>query len=175
MNRHGFTLVELLVVMSVIALLAALLVPVTNSVRGRARQMQCFSNLSQLGKAVNLYADAQENWYPCASIMPSTEPPGGLPRIRDLLGRYASAGIFECPDDRRIDPAYPFPTYFEGEGSSYEWAEIVNNLKVGQPVQYAPFDLKDIPILRDYEPFHRRGGGKLGVNGVFHDSHVEAF
>ena len=31
-----------------------------------------------------------------------------------------------------------------------------------------------IPILRDYEPFHRRGGTKVGINGLFSDNHVEA-
>ena len=175
MARRGFTLVELLVVIAIISILAAIVLPVTARVRGMARKTECLSNLGQLGKAIGLYADDEDHFYPCACIMPSTEPKPGLPRIRDLLEPYASAEIFECPDDRPTDPDYAFGSYFEGEGSSYEWAEIVNRLKLGQPIRYAPFKLKDIPILRDYETFHRRGGSPIGVNGLFHDGHVEAF
>ena len=66
-------------------------------------------------------------------------------------------------------------SYFEGEGSSYEWAEIVNHLKVGQPIRVTPVKVDIIPVLRDYEGFHRRGGGKVGINGLFVDGHVEGF
>ena len=175
MRRRGFTLIELLVVTAIISILAAILLPVTARVRGYARKTQCLSNLGQIGKAINLYADDYEHWYPCASCMPSTEPEPGLPRLRDLLEVYASAEVFLCPDDKVTDPEYTFGTYYEGEGSSYEWAEICNHLKVGQPIRYAPFKLKDVPIVRDYEAFHRRGGSRIGVNGLFPDGHVEAF
>ena len=175
MDRRAFTLIELLVVMSTIAILAALLLPLTSRIRGEARKMQCVSNLGQLGKAINLYVDDNENWYPCATIMPSTEAKGGLPRICDLLACYTDPRVFECPDDRPTDPEYAFGTYFEGEGSSYEWAELLNYLKVGQPVRYAPIKIEDAAMLRDYEPFHRRGSGKLGVNCLYHDGHVESF
>lgn len=175
MRRGGFTLVELLVVMSVIALLGALLLPVTMRVRGTARQIQCVSNLGQLGKALTLYTDDNDHWYPCAACMPSTEPKDGLPRIRDLLESHASPEVFECPDDKPTDPEYTFGTYYEGEGSSYEWAEICNHLKVGMAITFAPFRIEDVPILRDYEPFHKRGGGKLGLNFLFVDTRVESY
>ncbi len=175
MRSRAFTLVELLVVISVIALLSAILLPVTASVRAQARRTRCLNSLDQLGKAINLYVDDHDHWYPCASIMPSTEPPtGGLPRIADLLARYAGREIFECPDDRPTDPAYKFPSYFEGEGSSYEWAELLNHHKAGQPIGHRFIRVEVIPILRDYEPFHRRGGTKVGINGLFHDNHVES-
>ncbi len=173
---RGFTLVELLVVVSIIALLAAILLPVTARARGTARKMTCVSNLGQLGKALNLYVDACDNWYPCACIMPSTEPQPGLPRIRDLMMPHTqSADVFRCPDDHPTDPEYKFPSYFEGEGSSYEWAEILNHLKVGTQPRFVPFRVEIIPILRDYEGFHKRGGSTIGMNGLFTDGHVESF
>jgi prepilin-type N-terminal cleavage/methylation domain-containing protein len=174
MRRRGFTLVELLVVVAIISMLAAILLPVTARARAYARKTHCLSNLGQLGKAIMLYADDYDHWYPCCSIMPSTEPKPGLPRIRDLVEFYASAEVFECPDDKPTDPEYTFLSYYEGEGSSYEWGELCNHLKVGQQPRFVPFKLELIPILRDYEAFHRRGS-TIGINGLYSDGHVQAY
>ncbi|MCP4375433.1 MAG: type II secretion system protein [bacterium] len=54
-GRSGFTLVELLVVVAIIALLAAMLVPSLNHVMIFAREVQCRSNLHNIGNAVSLY------------------------------------------------------------------------------------------------------------------------
>lgn len=171
--RRSFTLVELLVAISIIALLAAIALPVTVRVRGYARKTQCLSNLGQIGKAVNLYANDLENWLPCAAGLPSMEPQPGLPRICDLLKLYASADAFQCPDDLPTDPAYKFRSYFEGEGSSYEWAELLNGKKMGQALRKRWHNLDFVPMAYDYEPFHRRGGGNVGLDVLFADSHVE--
>jgi prepilin-type N-terminal cleavage/methylation domain-containing protein/prepilin-type processing-associated H-X9-DG protein len=52
----GFTLVELLAVLAVVGLLAAITIPVVGSIRERARASRCLSNLRQLGMAIPLYA-----------------------------------------------------------------------------------------------------------------------
>ena len=63
----AFTLVELLTVIGIIAVLAAILFPVFATVRGKARQTACVSNLRQIGMAVQMYAQDFDGLPPYAA------------------------------------------------------------------------------------------------------------
>ena len=59
-----FSLIELLIVIAIIAILAGMLLPVLNNVRGKAHEISCVSRLKQMGTAIISYADSSDGWLP---------------------------------------------------------------------------------------------------------------
>jgi prepilin-type N-terminal cleavage/methylation domain-containing protein len=64
MKRKGFTLVELLVVISIIALLMAILMPALAQVKRLAQRIMCGTNLAAIGKSMVTYASDNEEYFP---------------------------------------------------------------------------------------------------------------
>ena len=88
MKRCGFTLVELLVVVGILALLTALLLPVFGRVRENGRRAACQSNLHQIGLAMQEYLQDNDHRYLPANI--------GFPH--PLLAYVGGNAVFLCPD-----------------------------------------------------------------------------
>ena len=78
--RKLFTLIELLIVIAIIAVLAALLLPALNKARERARTTTCINNSKQIGSGINMYTGDFNDQLPATitTIMKPTEEPRSI-------------------------------------------------------------------------------------------------
>ena len=88
MRYLGFTLLELLVVIAVIAILAAVIAPALHKSKETAKELVCSSNLRQLSQALFTYADDNQTFPSGFAGMQKTLPPGGVlgNAVRDYQG-----------------------------------------------------------------------------------------
>ena len=78
--KRGFTLIELLVVIAIIAILAAILFPVFSQAKQAAKKMKCLSNTRQLGLAMMLYMNANDDqmFFYASTAVPSASRTGAI-------------------------------------------------------------------------------------------------
>lgn len=140
MRRHGFTLVELLVVVAIIGILSSMLLPSLARAREAARRASCANNLRQLGMSILMYADESDGTFPPIQEMGA---PGCLTGYMPPLMMRGSAMYPEYLTDTRI---LICPSDFRAKEEYYggHWSEQDQPALVGSHVSVVPCRIDDL-------------------------------
>jgi prepilin-type N-terminal cleavage/methylation domain-containing protein len=127
--RRGFTIIELLVVVAIVAVLAALTLAAVRRSREATRRAQCTNNLKQIGIALSVYHDVyrmfpHEGYTFLVAILPQMEQPALFDKVNYLFPGYSPQNLsvrsslvpgYVCPSDESAT----FRDAGGGYGSNY--------------------------------------------------------
>lgn len=125
----SFTLIELLIVIAVIAILAAMLLPALNKARDMAQKVKCTSNLRQIGLGVSMYANDNANW-----LLPSVQrKDGGNYFWHWSIAEYLRLQQKDFTDAYYVKTVLCCPKYIqEGAWPQYAFSYSPNYYLVGE-------------------------------------------
>jgi prepilin-type N-terminal cleavage/methylation domain-containing protein/prepilin-type processing-associated H-X9-DG protein len=114
-QKPAFTLIELLVVIAIIAILAALLFPVFAQARDKARQAACFSNLRQIGTALQMYMQDYDEKLPGCCMWGRAWSWGAFGGPLELMGKCQQDGINKTspPTNTYLGPEQNPPRFLQ--------------------------------------------------------------
>lgn len=171
-SRPGFTLIEVLVSVTIIAILVGLAFVAIGSSLKSARQAKCNSNLRQLVMATAQYSDANKRLLPLArdridvrlgdiAPLPALEPHLGVPPPRLEGSQLLTSELFRCPEDKVI---------FKITGCSYDYMPTAMMMVsiAGNDTQREVSSMywrEEVPsyLWKDRDPFH----GSAVPGGIF--------
>lgn len=157
-TRRGFTMVELLVVVGILVLLAAISVPIVSGAIRSGQKAGCLSKLREIGVGLESYLGDHNDRFPDIE-MGTFDPSGEVPTLEGVLAAYLpDPDVFRCPADDELHQA---------TGSSYFW----NSTQSGRHRLQTSFLGTEnrpelVPLVLDKEAFH---GEVNGTNILFAD------
>jgi len=166
-HAFAFTLVELLVTISIIAVLAGLILPALGRGKESGRVAVCQGNLHQIGLALQLYVDDNKNIMPSMIDYNASVAPTNQTNINILLApQLGSTNVLCCPSDNQ--------QIFQQTGSSYWWNNLVNGQNADRlQVMGLNLPMTRIPLVSDKQQFHAVLGTNHAVNYLFADGHIK--
>jgi prepilin-type N-terminal cleavage/methylation domain-containing protein/prepilin-type processing-associated H-X9-DG protein len=177
--RPGFTLVELLIVIGIIATLIGILLPVVGRVRESARRTNCLSNLRQLGAGMVMYTQEFKGRLPNTNPPNTTADYGATNAVLIGLNQIyiKSPPVFHCPSDRDDVPEKIATADFTLPNSarvSYDFYSVYWMPEYGPKITRIPgaplaWDLGGGDPIANKDQNH----GNKGGNVVFADGHAE--
>ncbi|MDF1739972.1 MAG: type II secretion system protein [Verrucomicrobiales bacterium] len=162
-QANGFTIVEILVVVAIVGLLAAILIPSFNRMKRSAQSTLCVGKLREIGIALNTYFLDHGSTFPTLVAARESREEDNPAIDTVLLDYVVDEYAFQCPSDHM--------GIFEKTGSSYFWNSLINGQKTANMDMLGLTDkASGIPIASDKENFHEHVGD--GVNMLYADGHV---
>ena len=147
--NKGFTLVELLIVIAIIAAIGGIAYPVSMSMVAKGREAACLGKLRSLGVGLQGYLQDNNNRLPELALgRESKSPPE--PVLETVLHEYlGSADAFHCPADSEE---------FLKTGCSYNWNITQNGLHISKVAFLGIEDRPEsVPLVSDKESWHPGG------------------
>jgi type II secretory pathway pseudopilin PulG len=174
MRKTAFTLVELLVIVAIICVLAAMLLPIVSMMREYAKRAICINNLRNIGIMIGVYSADNDNelpgtiWYMASNMYTNDD-------LSDLYPEYTTElRVFVCPSTRNIVKSKADLTHSaysrNGNGTSFEylksktvrWGMSRGDYKGSSPLVYDS-DNRGNPSYLDADDNHIKivSGGML--------------
>jgi len=185
--RRGWTVVETLVVMGIVALLMALAVPALAGARRAGRDIQCRRNLRDLGVALRMYMDNEnggvlpavhgysDGWQSYLEFVDVIKPFLAAPAPTDPNVDLATRLYpYMCPLDHDIGPKQGFSYDYLGGAYMIDWlgsGEIDPSLAQQMTLRYEAGEYSG--LIRDIRSWHGGDPGRFR-NYLHWDGHVEA-
>ncbi len=143
-SRRAFTLIELLTVIAIIGILAAILVPTVGRVRQSARSAQCLSNLRQIGTAITLYAQEDKDRYPYGWNPDTSRRWSHMVQnyLASTSGRLKSSDAFFCLSEKTKFIPPTNNTYMRN--TNYLGNEQIMRDSKGNETKYPRFRFADV-------------------------------
>ncbi len=203
-NNKAFTLVELLVVVSIIALLLSILLPGLAKAKHAARLTTCKSNLKQIGTAIYTYAASENDTIPSGPYIPPNPPFGeendgtlatsqiwdGNTQSYMALGLLIKYGDFTpeslyCPGDDTTNREEEMPKVGTGESAFSSYLYRQNHATTRKPTLAYLGENNGVPVktlaidfnsaIDLFPGYSRSSHDGIIINVLFADSSVRHF